>query len=150
MNKRNFFSSLIVLAFFAAFYSMSLSLSDSASYWPKLICVVGGVLSLLQAALSAVQMKKDGEGIALFPLSMAQLKNGAVLLVVASVWLFCISRVGYLISSILETGILVCVFEPVKDKKHMIRDIIVTLVFSIAIYLLFNLLGVHFPRGLLI
>lgn len=150
MNKRNFFSSLIVLAFFLAFYGMSLSLSDSASYWPKLICVVGGVLSLIQVVLSAVQMKKDGEGTALFPLSMAQVKNGAFLLVAAAVWLFCISRVGYLVSSILATGVIVWVFEPVKDKKHIIRDIIVTLVFSIVIYLLFNLLGVHFPRGLLL
>ena len=46
--------------------------------------------------------------------------------------------------------ILVLVFEPVKDRKHILRDIVITLIFSGLIYGLFALLGVHFPKGLLI
>lgn len=149
MSKRNFYSSLLVLAFFGFFFAYSMRLDESASYWPQLICVVGGVLSVLNAMIYGLQWKKEGGQVALFPLNMQQIKRGAILLGVAAVWVLCISKVGYLVSSVLATGVLVLVFEPVKDKKHFIRDIVVTIIFSVVIYQLFALLGVHFPKGLL-
>ena len=150
MNKRNFFSSLFVLAFFVFFYVYSLGLSDSAAYWPKLICVVGGVLSAANAAVAGVQWQKSRDHAALFPLSLPQLKRSAVLLVVAAVWVFLVPVVGYLVTATLATLIVVLVFEPKQDKAHIIRDVVVTLIFSVVIYQLFALLGVHFPKGLLL
>lgn len=150
LNKRNFFSSLFVLAFFVFFYVCSLGLSDSAAYWPKLICVVGGVLSAANAAAAGVQWQKSRDNAALFPLNLSQLKRSALLLVVAAVWVFLVPIVGYLVTATLATLIVVLVFEPKRDKAHVIRDIVVTLIFSVVIYQLFALLGVHFPKGLLL
>lgn len=150
MNKRNFFSSLFVLAFFIFFYVYAQGLSDSAAYWPKLICIVGGVLSAANAAVAGVQWQKNRDHAALFPLNLSQLKRSSLLLVVAAVWVFLVPIVGYLITATLATLIVVLVFEPKRDKAHVIRDIVVTLIFSVVIYQLFALLGVHFPKGLLL
>ena len=139
-----------MLAFFAFFFIQSQSLKESAAYWPRLICVVGAVLSAANAALSGMKWAREMDAAAVFPLSAAQIINSLILLGVAVVWLFCIPRVGYLVSSTLATGALVLVFEPVKDRKHIIRDVVITLIFSVLIYALFALLGVHFPSGLLI
>lgn len=139
-----------MLAFFAFFFIQSQSLKESAAYWPRLICVVGAVLSAANAALSGMKWAREKDAATVFPLSAAQIKNSLILLGVAVVWLFCIPRVGYLVSSTLATGALVLVFEPVKDRKHIIRDVVITLIFSVLIYALFALLGVHFPSGLLI
>ena len=51
---------------------------------------------------------------------------------------------------ILATLAVVLFFEPKRDKAHVIRDVVVTLIFSVVIYQLFALLGVHFPKGLLL
>ena len=150
MNKRNFWSSLIVLAFFVFFYVQAQALKESAGYWPKIICVVGAVLSVANAAVAGVKWSQEKDAAAVFPLKLPQIKNSLILLGVAIVWVFCIPRIGYLVSSVLATGAIVLLFEPVKDKKHIIRDVVVTLIFSALIYALFALLGVHFPSGLLI
>lgn len=150
MNKRNFFSSLFVLAFFIFFYVYAQGLSDSAAYWPKLICIVGGALSVANAAVAGVQWQKSRDHAALFPLNLSQLKRSAVLLIVAALWVFLVPIVGYLVTATLATLAVVLFFEPKRDKFHLIRDVIVTLVFSVVIYQLFALLGVHFPKGLLL
>lgn len=150
MNKRNFFSSLFVLGFFVFFYAYSQQLSESAAYWPKLICVVGGVLSAANAAVAGIQWKKDTEQTALFPLNPAQLKRSGVLLVLAVAWVALVPVVGYLVTATLATLAVVLFFEPKRDKGHVIRDVVVTVIFSVVIYQLFALLGVHFPKGLLV
>ena len=146
MNKRNFFSSLFVLAFFIFFYVYAQGLSDSAAYWPKLICIVGGA----NAAVAGVQWQKSRDHAALFPLDLSQLKRSAVLLIVAALWVFLVPIVGYLVTATLATLAVVLFFEPKRDKAHVIRDVVVTLIFSVVIYQLFALLGVHFPKGLLL
>jgi len=50
----------------------------------------------------------------------------------------------------LFTGITILIFEPVKDKKHIVRDIIATIFFSVFLFAMFSLLGIRFPRGILI
>lgn len=149
LNKRNFTSSLIVLAFFVFFYFQAVQLKAGASYWPKLICIVGGVLSAANAAVAGVQWARTREGGKVFPLSLLQFKNFVILLAISAAWLFLIPRLGYLATSVLATGAIVLAFEPVKDRTHIIRDVIVTLIFAAVIYGLFTLLGIHFPKGLL-
>lgn len=150
MNKRNCISSFVVLALFAFFFWKAMSLKASAAYWPKLICVVGMVLSFINALVAGVKWAKEKDGVSIFPLNRKQIINSLILLVVAVVWVYSIPRIGYLVSSFVATCILVLVFEPVKDWKHLVRDVAITLVFSGLIYGLFALLGVHFPKGLLI
>lgn len=150
MNKRNFTSSLLVLAFFLFFYIQALQLKAGASYWPKLICIAGAVLSAANAAIAGVQWARTREDSRVFPLSPAQFKNFLILLAVSLVWIFLIPRLGYLVTSVLATGAIVLVFEPARDRKHIVRDAIVTLIFAAVIYGLFSLLGIHFPKGLLI
>lgn len=150
MNKRNFISSLLILVFFLFFYVYSSSSNTGASYWPKLICVVGMVFSALNAAIAGIQWRKQKNQGSAFPLSLPQFKRFSLLLCIAAAWIVFISYTGYLATSILATGVIVLVFEPVKDKRHIIRDVVVTLIFSFVIYQLFALLGVHFPKGLLL
>lgn len=150
LNKRNFTSSLIVLAFFVFFYFQAVQLKAGASYWPKLICVVGGVLSAVNAAIAGVQWARTREDGRVFPFSPAQFKNFLILLAISVVWIFLTPRLGYLVTSVLATGAIVLAFEPARDRRHIIRDVIVTLIFAAMIYGLFSLLGIHFPKGLLI
>ena len=149
MNKRNFTSSLIVLAFFVFFYFQAVQLKAGASYWPKLICGAGGVLSAVNAAVAGVQWARTREDGKVLPLSLPQLKNVLILLAISGVWIFLIPRLGYLVISVLATGAIVLAFEPIKDGRHIVRDIIITLIFAVLIYGLFTLLGIHFPKGLL-
>lgn len=150
MNKRNFWSSLVVLAFFGFFYWQSLSLKASAAYWPKLICVVGAALSLINALVAGIRWAKEKDPEKVFPLNKGQIVRSLILVAVAAAWVFCIPRVGYLVSTFVATCVLVLAFEPVKDRKHILRDVLITLVFSGLTFGLFSLLGVHFPKGLLI
>lgn len=97
-----------------------------------------------------VQWQKSRDHAALFPLNLSQLKRSAVLLIVAALWVFLVPIVGYLVTATLATLAVVLFFEPKRDKAHVIRDVVVTLIFSVVIYQLFALLGVHFPKGLLL
>ncbi len=150
MNKRNCITGIVVLAFFALFYVSSLQLQPAAALWPKIICLTGMALSAANIVISGVKWQKERDQAAVFPLDPGQIKRGLILTVVAAVWIFTIPRIGFLISSTVFTGIIVLIFEPVKDKKHIVRDIIVTILFSVFLFAMFSLLGIRFPRGILI
>ena len=149
MSRRNFYSSLAVFAFFAAFYALAGDLNAQGSYWPKLICVAGGALSALNALLAALKMRKEPGGVRLFPLTWPQLKCSLSAVAIVVLWLAAVPVIGYLFSSILATLALVLLFEPLRDKRHFIRDAVVTVVFSFAVYQLFSVLEVYFPESLL-
>ena len=148
MSRRNFYSSLVVLAFFAFFYVMSGELSSGGSYWPRLICILGGTLAALNALSSALKMRKE-VAVPLFPLTGAQLKRGVAAVALVALWLAAVPLVGYLVASLAVTLALVLLFEPLRDKRHVLRDVIITVVFSLAIYKLFSMLDVYFPESLL-
>ena len=150
MNKRNFVTGLIVLAFFVLFYVYSQQLQPAAALWPQTICTIGMVLSAANVIISGVKWKKEQNQISVFPLNFEQVKRGLVLIVLTAVWILAIRNIGFLVSSTVFTGIIVLFFEPQKDQRHMIRDIIVTIAFSVLLFALFSLLGIRFPQGLLI
>ena len=140
-----------MLLFFLFFFRCAIKLEGGAAYWPKLICVIGAVLSTVNAALAGVKWKKaDEHATAVFPLSLAQIKRSTLMLAIAAIWIFAIPYVGYLTVSTIATVAIVVLFEPLNDKKHIARDIVITLIFSFVIYQLFVLLGVHFPKAPLI
>lgn len=150
LNKRNFCTGLILFAFFAFFYAYALQLNPDATFWPKVICVTGMVLSAVNTAMAGLKWKKEQDQEAVFPLTMAQLKRAAVLTLILAAWIFILPHLGFLVTATLATGVIVLLFEPQKDKKNIIRDVIVTLVFSIVLYSMFALLGINFPKGILI
>ena len=150
MNKRNCITGILVLAFFILFYVYSLQLQPAAALWPKFICVTGMALSASNIVISGVKWQKERDQATVFPLNSGQIKRGIILAFIAALWIFAIPRVGFLSSSMLFTGITILIFEPVKDKKHIVRDIIATIFFSVFLFVMFSLLGIRFPRGILI
>ena len=145
MNKRNCITGILVLAFFILFYVYSLQLQPAAALWPKFICVTGMALSAANIVISGVKWQKERDQATVFPLNSGQIKRGIILAFIVA-----IPRVGFLSSSMLFTGITILIFEPVKDKKHIVRDIIATIFFSVFLFAMFSLLGIRFPRGILI
>lgn len=85
---------------------------------------------MANAAVAGVQWQKSRDHAALFPLNLSQLKRSAVLLIVAALWVFLVPIVGYLVTATLATLAVVLFFEPKRDKAHVIRDVVVTLIFS--------------------
>ncbi len=150
MNKRNFFSSLAVLVIFAFFYVYVLQLKAEAKYWPELICIAGAALSLLNALLAGLKWHREKDGGKVFPGTKDEVLRSLMLLGVTALWIFLIPRLGYLVSTVLATAGLVWIFEPQKSKQTLLRDMIATAVFTGAVFGLFSLLGVHFPKGILI
>ncbi|MGO5022946.1 tripartite tricarboxylate transporter TctB family protein [Lawsonibacter sp. LCP25S3_G6] len=150
MNKRNFITGIVVLAFFALFYVYSGQLQPAAALWPRIICMAGMVLSAANIVISGVKWKQEQSQTAVFPLNPGQIKRGLMLTALTAIWIFLLSRVGFLVSSMVFTAIIILIFEPVKDKKHYIRDIVVTVIFSVLLFAMFSLLGIRFPRGILI
>ena len=150
LNKRNFITGFVVLAFFVLFYLYSQQLQPAAALWPQTICTIGIVLSAANIVLSGVKWKKEHDQVSVFPLNAAQVKRGLILIVLTVIWIFTIRNIGFLVSSTVFTCIIVLIFEPQKDQKHLIRDIIVTILFCVLLFSLFSLLGIRFPRGILI
>lgn len=152
MYKRNVYTGLLLTLVFAAFYFSAAQLSPSAALWPKAVCAAGAAFSLGNAGVSAFKWSRDRESgkVSAFPLSKAQLLRSVILLAVILVWVLLMERLGFLTASILCTIALCLLYEPERTKKHYIRDVIVAVVFSAVLYELFVLLGIHFPKGLLI
>lgn len=59
------------------------------------------------------------------------------------------TTIGFLVSSVVALCAIALVFEPVKSKQNLVRDIVVCVIFGVAFYFLFKFLGIHFPRTLL-
>ncbi len=150
LNKRNCITGVVVLVFFLVIYACSLQLQPAAALWPQLICVVGIVLSAANTIISGVKWKKEADQASVFPLNGKQLLRGVIITAVIAAWILAIPDVGFLVSSVICTGVLVLAFEPQKDAKHIFRDVVITLLFAVVLYALFALLGIRFPRGILI
>ena len=151
MQKRNCISSLVCAAVFAFFLIQCASLSASAAYWPRIICIVGLSLSVLEIVLEGIKWSKAAaKQEKLWPLSAAQTKRSLSLLGILVLWILGLNTVGFLVSSVLALCAIALVFEPIRDKKHIILDIIVCAVFGVVFYFTFQLLGIHFPDALLI
>ena len=150
MQKKNCVTSLICAAIFAFFLFQCASLSDSAAYWPRMICVVGLVLCGLEVALEGVKWYRTAEEQEkLWALSAAQTKRALILLGILVLWCMGLNTIGFLVSSLAALCAVAVYFEPEKTKRNLIRDVVACLVVGVIVYFLFGYLGVHFPRALL-
>ena len=151
MQKRNCITALICAAIFIFFLFQSQMLSDSAAYWPTIICSVGLVLSFLEIVLEGIKWRRAADSQEkFFPLTWEQTKHGLVVLGVLILWVVGLSTIGFLVTSLAALCAIAVWFDPHKTKKNIIRDVVVCLVIGIVVYVMFGYLGVNFPRALLI
>ena len=61
MQKRNCITALICAAIFAFFLIQSQMLSDTAAYWPTIICSVGLALSCLEILLEGIKWRRTAD-----------------------------------------------------------------------------------------
>lgn len=150
MQKKNCVTSLICAAVFLFFFFQCNSLSETAAYWPRIICIVGLILAGLEIVLEGIKWSKTaGEQESLWVLSPEQTKNSLILLGLLILWIAGLTTVGFLVSSVLALCVIAVVFDPQKNLKHLIRDVVVCVIFGVLFYFLFKFLGIHFPRALL-
>lgn len=150
MQKKNCVTSVICALVFLFFLFQCNSLSETAAYWPRMICIVGLVLAGLEIATEGYKWSKTaGEQEKLFPLNGDQTKRGAILLGLLVLWIAGLTTLGFLVSSVIALSAIAIVFDPDKSKKNILRDIIVCVIFGIIFYFTFKFLGIHFPKTLL-
>lgn len=151
MQKKNCITSLICAAVFLFFFFQCSALTETAAQWPRMICTVGLLLSILEAVLEGVKWSKTtGQQEKMWPLSGEQTKRSLILLGLLILWIAGLTTIGFLVSSVVALCVIAIVFEPIRDKKHLIRDIVVCVIFGIIFYVTFKFLGIHFPRALLL
>lgn len=151
MQKKNCITALICAAIFLFFFFQCNFLTKTAAYWPRMICVVGLALSILEAALEGVKWTMTaGQQEKMWPLTAAQTKRSLILLGLLILWIAGLTTIGFLVSSVAVLCAIAVIFEPIKDKKHLIRDVVVCVIFGIIFYVTFKFLGIHFPRALLL
>ena len=150
MQKKNCFTSLICAAVFLFFLLQCNTLSETAAFWPRMICVVGLALSVLEFVLEGIKLVKTaGEQEKLWSLTGEQTKRSLILLGLLVLWIVGLTTIGFLVSSVAALCAIAIVFEPIKDKKHLLRDVVVCILFGVLFYVTFKFLGIHFPRALL-
>jgi hypothetical protein len=151
MAKRNCISSLLCAAVFGYFLYQCGFLKVSAAYWPKLICTAGLVLSILECVIDAFKwMKERGEQKSLMPLTFHQAKRFSMAVIFMVLWILGLKTIGFLVSSVIAMSVISCVFEIAKDRRHMLRNVVVSAAVGVLFYAVFSYLGIHFPRTLLI
>ena len=150
MAKRNCISSLLCALVFAYFLYQCSFLKVSAAYWPKLICIAGLGLSVLECAAGAFRWLKETEGQrSLMPLSAKQLKRYLAMVVIMVIWITGLNKVGFLACSAAALCLISCLYEMERNRKNMIRNIVVSVLFAVLFYGVFSYLGIHFPKALL-
>lgn len=151
MQKKNCVSSLICAAVFLFFFFQCNSLSETAAYWPRIICIVGLALAGAEIALEGIKWRRNtNEQEALWVLTPEQTKNSLILLGLLLLWIAGLTTIGFLVSSVLALCAIAVAFDPQKGKKNIVRDIVVCIIFGLIFYFLFKFLGIHFPRALLL
>lgn len=150
MQKKNCITSLICAAIFTFFLLQCNSLNPSAAYWPRMICIVGLGLSALEILLEGVKRHKSTEKQEkLWVLSPAQSKHALILLGILILWSIGLNTLGFLVSSLIALCGVSIYFEPVKNRRNIIRDVASCLIIGIIVYFTFGYLGVHYPKSML-
>lgn len=149
MYRKNCISGIFCALFFLFFLYLDLQMGKDASYWPGMISKIGFVLSIASAAVSALKWRA-AEGEVLFPFHAMQLKRLAIASLILFFWCFGMRIIGFLVCSAVCMTLVGILFEPVREKKNLIRDVVTAVVFAAGMYALFSDLGIQFPKGFLI
>lgn len=109
-----------------------------AGFFPKLVCLILGVLSLLMFIKSfrdknIYKFSKDN-------------KNTFIIIGLCVVYLFLMEKIGYLLATIIFSISVIMTL----DRKNIIMSILFSIIFPIGIYYLFSkVFNVSLPTGIL-
>lgn len=119
MQKRNCITALICAAIFAFFLIQSQMLSDTAAYWPTIICSVGLALSCLEILLEGIKWRRTADHQEkFFPLTWVQTKRGLVALGILILWVVGLNTIGFLVTSLAALCVITVWFDPQKTEKE--------------------------------
>ena len=154
MAKSNKIASLILLALFSVGLVMAFSFPERSSYFPKIICVFGIVLSAVLFIKSLLEEKK-GSTEKVEPLSPKARKMLVVMGGLIVLYAIGISTLGFAVSTFLFTTVSGVALYPQKITKDNLKPVILilisALITSALITVVFKvLLYVPLPSGILI
>lgn len=154
MAKKNKIAGLILCVIFAIALFMAFSFPNQSSYFPKIVCTLGLLLSLLLIGL-AFSAEKKGTSEEVEPLSPKARKR--IFLVSALIILYAIgiNVLGFAVSTFIYMVINSVILYPEKlskdNKKPMIIILVSALLVSVLITVVFKqFLYIPLPTGLLI
>ena len=151
MTKNNKIAGVILLAFFGIALYMASSFPTQSAYFPKVICILGILLSVILIVLAFVQ-EKNGKGGEAKPLSPKAKKMIAIMTALIIAYAIGITTLGFAVSTFLYIVVTGLILYPEKiTKKPVIIVVAAALILSVAITVIFkNVLYVPLPSGLLI
>ncbi len=161
MNKKDLAASIVFLVISVALFSYTTTLpvragapaAMSAGFYPKMLSVLLGVLSLLmmRSSLKVVPVPEDCPP----PVKKAPLyktKGGLnmfLTLALLVVYPLILEHLGFAFAAFLFLAIMLVILTD-EPKKHMIRIMVTTLLLTIVMYVIFKIiLRIPFPTGLL-
>lgn len=154
MEKSNKIAGLILLALFSVGLFMTFSFPAQSSYFPKIICVLGILLSILLIALA---FRRDSEGeTENAPVLSAKARRMLIVMTgLIILYALGITTLGFAVSTFLfmvVSGVILYPEKITKDNKRPLVLIVVSgLVTAAAITVVFKmLLYVPLPSGILI
>ncbi len=154
MAKSDKIAGLILLALFSAGLFMAFSFPVQSSYFPKIICILGILLSILLVAL-AFRGDKEGESENTPVLSTKARKMLVVMTGLIILYALGITTLGFAVSTFLfmvVSGVILYPEKITKDNKRPLGLIVLSgLITAAAITVVFKmLLYVPLPSGILI
>ena len=152
MNRKDFFAYVFWFIFFIAVFIWASSLFESAAYWPKMVSLIGAVLSGFGMIRYGLARRKDQskspDKTTIFTKPL--LLRSGFLLVTVSLWILMMKLLGFLVSSLFAVNAVVLFFQTRRDFKKRALHFGITSVLVIGMYFVFQLLGVRFPAGIFI
>ena len=151
MTKNNKIAGVILLAFFGVALYMASKFPTQSAYFPKVIRILGILLSVI-LIVSAFVQEKNGKGGEAKALSAKAKKMIAIMTVLIIAYAVAITTLGFAVSTFLYIVVTGLILYPEKiTKKPVIIVVAAALILSVAITVIFkNVLYVPLPSGLLI
>ena len=155
-NKAEYAVYLVLFIFFFAAYLMALAFPEKAGTYPKGICIVALVLLVMLTAKTFyrdLRLLKDEEKyskkvaeIEEKKMTLEQYKKIAIFMLMLFIYIFCIEKLGYFVSTITYLIVSMTVFK----KKISWVIPVVAVGFTGVMYLVFDkVLHIMIPSGIL-
>ena len=155
-KNKELIGGLIFFIFAAAYFSISLSIPKfedgfvSSDFMPKLYGVILIILSSLQI-FQGISLMRKGEvkGEENEKTETWLVPEVILTFVFLILYVAILKPVGFLISTILFLVVMIALFSP-KEKRNIIKIILISVIFTIAVYLIFvKGLSLTLPEGIL-
>jgi hypothetical protein len=149
MSKKDFILYIIFGVFFITIYFWSNTLIRSAASWPKMVSVIGLVLSFIGIFRYLFRLiKKNPANSEVYPVINKKIVlRSLFLIIIMLIWIASIKLLGFLFSSLIAINIIVQFFTSTRNFKKYTFNFCITSIIVAGMYYLFILLGVSFPAG---